>query len=80
MQFRVEQIERLCWSSNLSPEKQANFIRRAIQIIDNNSDNEFDYVELESIVKELYDNQIDPIVNGAPYSQKDIIRHLKKLR
>ncbi len=42
--------------------------------------NEFTEVEYQDILSKLYDNQIDPISNGLNYGQKDIIKHLKKLR
>lgn len=45
-----------------------------------NQDNEFAQAEIEMIIDDLYDKQIDPITSGFNYGQREIIRHLKKLR
>ena len=44
------------------------------------SDNEFEVLEIESLEKQLEENQLDPITSGSNYNQTDILRHLKKLK
>lgn len=41
---------------------------------------EFEEAEYWGVVQKLKDNQLDPIVHALNYGQKDIMRHLKKLR
>lgn len=73
-----EQFCRLLNDSSYRDEKKEIIMSRVLSIID--SDNEFDYLELLEIEKDLILNQLDPIVYDFRYNQGDIIRHLKKLR
>ena len=39
----------------------------------------FDVMEADTVIQDLYRNQLDPITHGTGYGMKDIIRHLNKL-
>ena len=68
--------ERLLKSSS-DPDNEE--IRDRLIYIDTNW-NEFTELEYYEIVKDLVENQQDPIISGHSYGQKDIVKHLRKLR
>lgn len=42
--------------------------------------NEFTEIEYYDLLEILRDSQLDPILSGSNYIQKDIIKHLQKTR
>lgn len=48
-------------------------------IVLEDKDDEFSFSESERLIETIKFNQLDPILAGLNYGQKDIIRHLNKL-
>lgn len=69
-------IERLLLSSS-DPLKHE--IRERLIWIDSNW-SEFAEVEYYDLISRLIDTQLDPITSGLNYLQKDIVKHLNKLK
>jgi len=71
----VEKMLQLC---SLKENRQEDIIVRLMEL--ENSEDEFDLMEIESLIEEIKTNQFDPITHGNYYNQTDIRKHLKKLK
>lgn len=54
-------------------------IRDRLVVLENKED-EFSHYEIRELLEKVQLNQLDKIVHGFNYGQKDIIQHLKKLK
>ena len=77
MQFDSYSLEQKLATTYLTQNEKDNIIDRYLSL---DIDNEFDLFEVEEINKKIFESQVDPILAGWNYNQRDILRHLKKLR
>ena len=73
--YTLEKILSTCALS----EQQKEELTDRLMILEK-SENEFAEDEIYQIIDKIYQNQQDHIVSGNNYGQRDIIRHLKKLK